>query len=264
MNEQAKVRIGASIVSVFGCDEPSPGNYDVRSTSTGVLVRLAGVDFAFASAHGIWDTERRDFLPMVEVYGGERKRRSTLTLGGGSVLRGYVPKSIDDEGYPEPDVALLELTDRAILRSARRPFEESEIGFLPPDGPRQILLLAGFPGEDPVPDAGLPKYEMTPVVLELASLAHGTDGMHRRFAQAQIEYELADVEGVSGGPLVLPNGAGTLVGLLRQVKERDEDCSLQCEPVLEAVRALVHPDGVAAHRNAQLRDAAERILARCS
>lgn len=275
MFEAARARLNDAIVSVISLDHVCKApecdgecqHYRVRSLSSGVLVKVADVELVLTSAHGIWDATRRDFVAMVDVYGGERKAHTAMTVGR-SILRGYVPKTMDEEGYPAPDVALLELSEHAILRRTRRPYLEHEIGYLAPATPRQVLLFAGFPGAttrfDEGEAAAPDRLAMTPVIFTAISDDSDANEPPPHFAQVRIEDELSDIDGMSGAPLVIPEGDGVLVGLVRQVVACQIDSAVQCEPAIEAVRALRHPHGVAAHQNAALGRAADEILERAS
>ena len=275
MLESARARISDAIVSVFSyerycessaCPDDCMDHLRIHRASSGVLIKLADVEFVLTSAHGIWNHEARDFRPMIDVAGPERRQPTPITVGR-SVLRAFVSDILDGEGYPDPDVALLEITQHAVLPAARRPYGENEISSLPPAGPRRIVIFAGFPGthSDLAYEEALDaeRFDTTPVVYASCSLEHGADAHDPRIAQVLLETELAAIDGVSGGPLVLPEGEGILVGLARQVIERGPgESSVHFEPAHAALRVLCHPQAILTHRNPDLVGAVERVLDR--
>jgi len=62
--------------------------------------------------------------------------------------------------------------------------------------------------------------------------------------------------GLSGGPVVAPEGAGLLVSLMREAIDHDDHWDEWCEPAAEAVRLLLE------HESADVRAAARRVTER--
>ena len=243
---------------------------------SGVLLRLAGITLVATAAHNVWHREGGR-LARVSV-----SRMSTLITahtqpGDRSVHRVHMPAAaamLD----PEPDVAIVELSERAIISQDALPFEESDIGFMPSDVATRRVVLAGFPSayarqHDRVEIGPLGR----PRPLDLDGATMVVHSMpERRFAREPssgrgvhvylspqstdavgARSETPQSSGMSGGPLVVPDGRGTLVGLVRSRQEYEVGYDQWCEPIVEAVRLLLR------HENTAVADAARRVVERC-
>jgi len=235
--------------------------------ASGVLVRLGGVEFALTAAHNVWDAKRdpgREVIAfaMMQVPAGIALL-STLGRTAGPV---HVHR-VEQGEAPEPDVAVVELLDTTYLLPGRKPFEEHEIRFCAHDQPPGPFVLCGFPRGRAtlLPDLVIDgvtrrQLDLTRIPLVVRSLPR------ERFRQEPpsgrglhvfLDPGFPSSEGMSGGPLVLPDKDGMLVGLARGRAPHGDGYDEWCEPVVEAVRPLTE------HRNPEVAAAARRIVARC-
>ena len=259
----------------FFLREGDPENH--TRVGTGVHVQLGGREFVFTAGHIVWsaDSARRLMLSVsapADDFGPEQR------LGDGSAGRIFLPSTLDDGGNPDPDVAVVELSDKALLRPDREPYDENSIGFFASDSAPEWLLLAGFPAEkihqheriDRGPgNGGLRRLDLSVAGMMTQSMPRirwGEEppigrGVHvfiSPFAQDRKEggtTSTPEPDGMSGGPLARRNG--TLVGLARGCVDFEDGLDLWCEPVVEAVRLL------AFHEDPAVKAAAIRILVRC-
>jgi hypothetical protein len=245
---------------------------------TGVLVRVGGREFVFTAGHNIWDKDRGALSEKIALGQLPRTVSSDIKPGDGSAGRVFVAPARPSK-YPDPDVAVIETTEKTTLLSDRAPYAEDELGTT---SPLRVphLALAGFPTA--LVDVG-EKVDLgrlgrhTPLDFNLLSMVvpvlvdrvareeppkgrgvhvfvpgrvNDPDGSNERVAPHP--------RGVSGGPLVLPDSNGTLIGLARSREDypggdgHDE----WCEPVAEAVRLLLE------HDSPDVRAAARRVLDR--
>jgi hypothetical protein len=239
---------------------------------SGTLVRLGGVELVFTAAHNLVDDEANALYPgeRVTVHAPPRHLFLPLTVGGGaqSIARIHVPGRPDDEGDIWPDVAVLELTRDAILRSEREPFEEDGLGSFPSTLHSDDAWVAGFPIASV--DAKNPQFAFTPQLVRVVTIPgarHSKEppegrGVHVLLGGPAFSHSLQqDVEvphprGMSGGPLAVGVDLASLrlVGLATRYHRSRED--EWCEPVVEAVRLLID------HENEAVRHAARRLVAR--
>jgi hypothetical protein len=263
-------RVRRALVAVL--IEEEPGKLE---NGSGVLVRLAGIEFVLTAGHNVWHRARG--APMTLAV-GQLPRHVVVFIkpGDGSVQRVRVPTGTS--GWPEPDVAVIELSPRALLQTDRKPFEEAEIGFFASDSPPRRLVLGGFPSE-------LVDVDATPLVqgvvrkpkldlFAVTTVAHSMSGrraeheppmgrgVHIFLSRSVTSREGGTApnhssEGMSGGPLVAPDENGLLVGLARSRESFEDGHDQWCEPVAEAVRILTE------HEHADVAAAARRIVERC-
>jgi hypothetical protein len=246
---------------------------------TGVFVRIGGREFILTAGHNVWNhnLRRRYDLsvgnPPYDVSIGQKP-------GDGSARRAYVPKHLDEHGHPDPDVAVIEPSETAILQPDREPFDEDSIGFFGPDEPSEQLILSGFPSDHVVPHERIDLGKLggrRPLDLHLATMSvHSMPGIRwaeepegGRGVHVFLSPEATDnLEGgtavtpepfgMSGGPLVRQQGGGVLVGLARSRTDFENGTDEWCEPVVEAIRLLTHHEALA------VAEAALRIVLRCT
>jgi hypothetical protein len=243
---------------------------------SGVLIRLAGVELVATAGHNVWSSERGR-LAQVSVSRMSDVITTNAKPGDASVQRVFLPTMITGAD-PEPDVAVIEPSERAIIHPNRVPFEEDEIGFLHPDAPERRLALGGFPS------AFYKEYERvdlgslgrrTPIDLNAStmivhSMAHHRfprepkegRGVHVFLSAESTEKsgtrgETPPSSGMSGGPLVARQATCTLVALVRSRMEFLDGYDQWCEPIVEAVRLLLHCG------NVEVAAAARRVVDRC-
>jgi hypothetical protein len=247
-------RVNRSIVIVL---RDGTGGESWR-VGTGVLVRLGGREFVFTAAHNVWDGQQTVPVAIATPIGNLNR---SLTLKP-ERMRTLLPEGRDWEGSVEPDVAVIEPTDSAVLSPRREPFDEETIGFLKTDGPSERLLLSGFPF-DRIIDHGLHyvvgvgparPIDPKPYTFDVPSLprtraSHEPTegrGLHVFVPKMGKDWlgrvPFPGVSGMSGGPLCRRSGGGVLVGLARSREDHGEGTSEWCEPVVEAIRLLVRHD----------------------
>jgi len=237
---------------------------------SGTLVRLGGVELVFTAAHNLVDDERKALYPreLVTVHAPPRHLFLPLTVGGGapSIARIHVPGPPDNEGDIWPDVAVLELTTDAILRSEREPFEAGSLGSFPSTLHSDDAWVAGFPIASV--DAKNPQFAFTPQLVRVVTFPgarHSKEpaegrGVHVLLGGPAFSHSLRqDVDmphphGMSGGPLAVGADLASLllVGLATRYHRSRQD--EWCEPTVEAVRLLID------HENEAVRDAAQRLV----
>lgn len=238
--------------------------------ASGVAVRLGGKPFILTAAHNVWSDRR--FLAT--AMGAPTERIATLIRpGNGSTGRVYIPPTIG-RADPEPDVAVVEPTKRTILPP--EPFDADDIGFFDTTLTSEIsethlagyeLVVAGFP-------TGMASFQPSPTSEQptMGSLSVGINSMRvwsipasagdrltfskepreGRGVHVYISVDVVtedglpgqtvDPKGMSGGPLVVPEGKGILVGLMRGKMDFHQGWDMWCEPAAEAVRLLVDHD----------------------
>ncbi|MGH7434832.1 MAG: hypothetical protein ACRENE_04085 [Polyangiaceae bacterium] len=256
------MRVTSALVTVF-TDE------DTLTMGSGVLVKLGGVEFVFTAGHIPWN-KPEGRLNKVCVIQGIPPFFLLYKPGDGSVAR-TIHAPVKPGGFPDPDVAVFELGPDPKLIPSRRPFLEAEIGRYDNEAPARRLLLTGFPrgsvkARDDLANLGtdVPPLDGTVISFEALTLpGHRADEEPKsgRGVHVFLEFEgtiISHPKGVSGGPLVVPEGDGVLVGLARSKTDFANGFDQWCEPVVEAVRLLVD------HPNAQVAAAARRVVARLS
>lgn len=270
--DEIRQRLDRSLAEVhFGTVGPS--GFERYDAGSGVLIRLAGQEFVLTAAHNVFNKDARAPESAITVRVPPRILGIAARLGDGSVARAWHAPALPN-GDVEPDVAVLEL-GQAVLRSDREPFEEEEIAYLPPDAPSRSVLLAGFPLALQKKDINrklegfgrVLQLDGTPAIITASTIA-GRRGVNEpaNGRGVHVLLSIRDANGsprnvphplaMSGGPLVVPEGRGLLVGLARARDDHEDGHDEWCEPAVEAIRLLVdHPnDGVAA--------AARRVLDR--
>jgi len=264
-------RVRKALVSILIEEEP-----EQLENGSGVLVCLAGAEFVLTAGHNVWHPTRDE--PM-KIAAGQLPRHVVAFTkpGDGSVLRVRVPRGRANAA-PEPDVAVIELSDRALRHADRQAFAEDEIGSREVDSPPSQLVVGGFPSQLAAVDATpvfkevtrKPKVDLfatTTVVHSMSGTRAAFEpapgrGTHIFFSKEMTErdgstFETFATRGLSGGPLVVPGAGPVLVALVRSREPFEDGYDQWCEPVVEAVRLLIE------HDNASVADAARRIVARC-
>jgi hypothetical protein len=255
-------RVTSALVTIFTDEE-------TLSLGSGVLVKLGGVEFVLTAGHIPWNkSESR--LNEVCATQGMPPFFFIFKPGDGSVAR-TIHAPVKPGDYPDPDVAVFELGPDPKLLPSRKPFLEAEIGHYDNEAPSRRLLLTGFPfgsvkSRPDLPDLGAktPPLDANVIAFEALTLpGHraAQEPANGRGAHVYLEFEgtfISHPRGVSGGPLVVPEGDGVLVGLARSKTDFDKGVDQWCEPVVEAVRLLLD------HPNAEVAAAADRIVARLS
>ena len=261
-------RIDASIVHMFMPGDSEQPFY----VGTGTLLRVGGFELVATAAHNLVDDSTKSFcdLNAITICRLPSNLVLPLTIGKGatpSIARRHVPGPPNADGDIWPDVAVLELTKDAILRTARQPFEEDELSTFDSIEQR-VAWIGGFPVA--CAEGEMPAYGFTPrlvLVVTIPGARHsqeppGGRGIHVRYGGTgynhtrQLDEPIPRPHGISGGPLAVGGNLGRvhLVGLAARYNERAED--EWCEPVVEAVRLLVD------HENVEIREGARCVLAR--
>jgi hypothetical protein len=259
-------RIDRSLVALI-----MPGDGEsLFFVGSGTLVRLGGMELVFTAAHNVVDDQTKTLYARekLTVHAPPRHLLLPIIVGGGtpSVARVYVPRLPDNQGDIWPDVAVLELTPEAVLRSEREPFEEDALGFLAATVASDDAWVAGFPIA--TVDARNPEYAFTPQLVRVVTIPgarHSKEPVDGRGVHVLLggpafshtsrqDVEVPHPRGMSGGPLAVGTDLASLrlVGLATRYRPSRED--EWCEPILEAVRLLVDHDKVS------VRDAARRLL----
>lgn len=252
--------------------------------ATGVAVRLGGKPFILTAAHNVWSSGRFSAIAM----GAPPERVVTLIRpGNGSAGRVYIPPTTG-RADPEPDVAVVEPTERTLLPP--EPFDADDIGFFDTTLTSEIsethvagyeLVVAGFPTKmaslaaPPGPNhpsmgslsVGINSMRVWSIPanagdrLEFSKEPTEGRGVHVYMSIDIITDEgtagrTVDPKGMSGGPLVVPERNGILVGLMRGKMDFHEGWDMWCEPAAEAVRLLV------GHDDEGVAQAARRVVKR--
>jgi hypothetical protein len=209
-----------------------------------------------------------------DQFAGEQK------LGDGSAVRIFIPSTFDEDGYPDPDVAVVEPGEKALMLPDCRPYDEDSIGFFGSDQPSERLLLAGIPEEmtfeheriDRGPGrGGLRRLDLYLSGMEVHTMPRirwpqeppAGRGVHVFISPQAEDRKRGGVsltpapEGTSGGPLARHDGR-LLVGLARACEDFEDGLDQWYEPVVEAVRLLLH------HQDRRVAAAARRIVRRCA
>ena len=235
--------------------------------ASGVLIQLAGVEFVLTAAHNVWDSKRgvgREVvaIAVMQVPPGLAMQSSLGETAGPIRVHPHQPNE-----DPDPDVAAVELVATTHLLPERKPFTEDEIRFCPHDQPPGAFILCGFPSQrteqrtdlviDGVPRKQLDMKRFAFVVASLPGHRFREEPAEGRGLHVFLDPGFPPSPGMSGGPLVIPDRAGMLVGLARARCAHADGHDQWCEPVVEAVRPLAY------HGNADVAAAARRIVARC-
>lgn len=240
--------------------------------ASGVAVRLGGRVFVLTAGHNVWGRGRLQEIAM----GAPTEHIVTLIRpGNGSAGQVFVPAAVAHED-PEPDVAVVEPTPKTFLPP--EPFTEDEIAFFDPSRVSELtetqvagveLVVAGFPSRM----ASFEKNdERQPGRATHGSLSVGINSMrvwsipssagdrHRfvreppdgRGVHVYMSLDIitdpgssarsVDPVGMSGGPLVVPEHKGVLVGLMRSKIDFHGGWDVWFEPAAEAVRLLTDHD----------------------
>jgi hypothetical protein len=282
--ERFFLRNGDAVVAVFIEGDDDQPCY----LGSGVLVRIGDREFVLTAAHNVWRKER-DRLAQIAVGMGPNLVSALIHPGDGSTGRVLCPPAKPGED-PEPDVAVIELTDKTLLMRHRRPYGENEIGFFHPASVSHAtatecagceLVATGLPVGFLRPQAGLDLGEgrgtrlslsVTMSSMSVYSIPSRADrppfqkepragrGFHVYFGRTMEAedgtHTAWNPDGMSGGPVVVPEGDGMLVGLARGKMEYREGWDEWCEPAGEAVRLLI------GHEDAKVAAAATRIVER--
>jgi hypothetical protein len=272
-----------AIVAMFIATTPDArDNLDI---GTGTLALIGGREFVLTAGHNVWnrDADRR------YAIGIGRSPEGIILLtrpGDGSAGRIHYPPPRPGHD-PEPDVAVVELTEKTLLAGDREPFGEDDIRFfdtnvLDDRGFGRDVIVTGFPAYLVEQAAGLALRGGTGTRLELAvpllSMKVGSipavnkapfgskeppegRGVHvylnrTMLDAAQAEVAFKQAHGMSGGPALSPEGSGVLVGLMRSVLDYLTGWDAWYEPAAEAVRLLV------THEDPAVAAAATRICER--
>jgi hypothetical protein len=181
----------------------------------------------------------------------------------------------------------VELSEKAVLRPDREPYDRDFIGFFGPDEPSEKLIISGYPDEKVIEHERIDLGHLggrRPLHLFLATMeVHSMPGIrweeepptgrgvhvflspqstqHLFVRQSTEEVEggtaaTPEPFGMSGGPLARHNGR-ILVGLARGCADYLNGLDQWCEPVVEAVRLLCH------HEDPAVSLAARDIIKRC-
>lgn len=260
---------------LFG-ERPTGKDFKRLYVASGVLVRLGATEFVLTAGHNVYnedDGKREDYIT---VHAPPPNMPFISDVGDGSVKCACYNV---DRGRVDPDVAVIELSPLVVLRHDREPFEEHEIGFLLPDAPQRVAVLVGFPrarteneGYENLDWLGrylnlvpTPIIVKTPTRPGRRALREPSGGRGIRVYVGRFHTDasgekqpIPHPEGMSGGPLVLPEGRGVLIGLARSCDEVDGERDEWCEPATEPLRFLA-----AAHESPTVREAAARVLVRC-
>jgi hypothetical protein len=265
---------------------PKTGD-EALDIGTGTLVTIGGTVFVLTAGHNVWNADARE-LNAIAVG---RPPDSVIVLihpGDGSAGRVYVRRPEKAGDYPEPDVAVVELTERTLVASACKPFSEDDVGFFDTnvmtpmrDGAYgRDVVVTGFPGYmvtvekgAPVGRSDRPSIGSPLLSMKVASIPavnkerfDGKEplegrGLHVLLSpvaqdQGDTEIPFKGPHGMSGGPAIEPKEGGALVGLLRGVVRYEGAWDAWYEPAAEAVRLLVD------HSDARVAAAALRVCDR--
>jgi hypothetical protein len=251
------------------------GRVDLGS---GVLVRLGGREFILTVGHNVWSTSNKA-LATIAVGRPPDGLVTIIRPGDGSAGRVHLPIGTPTHENPEPDVAVVELTEKTLLPHDREPFTENEIAFFDANRVTRSgdhvygseLVVTGFPTQFVEVNPGLVLGPKTGTRNEIAagliSMRVSTisrpmrpdpfkreppegRGLHVHIStrledEAGVVIRLKHPEGCSGGPVVSPDGPGVLVGLMRGVIGLEDAWDMWCEPAADAVRLLVEHDDIA-------------------
>lgn len=241
---------------------------------SGALIALGGVEFVLTAGHNLWNEKlgRREEIAIGQFPRGVAGH---LNPGDGSVHSAWYVQPLPG-CVPDPDVAVVEITNKTILRSDREPFQESEISLMGPDAPSRQLVLGGFPDDlvdDDQEDLDLGEMgKRTPIDFSLSIMLAPSQPeallptRHRKGRGVHVLLSLGDLNtgrtlpetfGMSGGPLVAPDQQGILVGLATsRFALKTGGYDQWCEPALEAIKILTQ------HDSATVAEAALRIVRR--
>lgn len=269
---------GRSKRTVVGVIIESDDDQQPFFLGSGVVVRLAGRNFILTAAHNVWSKVHGR---RAQIAVG-RPPDNIITLirpGDGSAGVIYHPVPGSSHEYPEPDVAVIEPTERTILPAPLEPFGEEEIVYLDPNRTETLsetevrgceLVATGFPVRFASYGPGLAlggkagtRGELGANLVSMRAFTIPSfarkehpfpkeppagRGIHVHLSRKMEDAEgksvtLASPDGFSGGPLIAPESNGLLVGLMRGAIDHGESWDEWCEPAAEAVRLLVdHPD----------------------
>jgi hypothetical protein len=248
--------------------------------ASGVVVLLGGRHFILTAAHNVW-SDIRGRRAEIAVGRPPDGIIALIRPGNGSAGAIYHPAPASPHRYPEPDVAVVEPTEKAILPRPLEPFGEEEIAFFDTNKTVAVpgtevvagreLVVSGFPvcfasygpglnidGRNlgTRGDLGAQQVSMRVCTIPAGARKHhpfpkeppAGRGIHVHLSRVLEDADgkrdtLASPDGFSGGPLVAPAGNGLLVGLVRGAINHGDSWDEWCEPAAEAVRLLVdHPD----------------------
>ncbi len=255
---------------------------------SGVVVQLGGREFILTAAHNVWN-KKHDRLAQIAVGMGTSLVSALIKPGNGSAGRVFCPPAKCGQD-PEPDVAVIEPTVKTVLLPGRKPYGEDEITFFYPgslshETATEIagceLVATGLPVSFLEHEPGLElgggrgtrlSLSLTMSSMSIYSIPSRVDcprfpmepkegrGFHVYFGRTMEGPDGAMAawhpDGMSGGPVVVPEGDGLLVGLVRGRMQYREGWDEWCEPAAEAVRLLVD------HENADVAAAAMRVVER--
>jgi len=266
---------------------PKTGD-EALDIGTGTLVTIGVKVFVLTAGHNVWNADAGD-LNAIAVG---RPPDSVIVLihpGDGSAGHVYVRRPETAGEYPEPDVAVVELTEKTLVAGACKPFSEDDVGFFDTNvltplgdgyGYGRDVVVTGFPsymvtlekgapvGRSDRPSLGSPLLSMKAASIPSVNKDRfdGKEppegrGLHvflSRVMQDQGDKEipLKEASGMSGGPAIEAKDGGALVGLMRGVVNYEGAWDAWCEPAAEAVRLLVD------HADAQVAAAAVRVCER--
>lgn len=254
--------------------------------ASGVAIRLGGRKFILTAAHNVWSDGR---LAKIAIGTPTVGIVTLIAPGNGSAGRIHLPPA-QGAADPEPDVAVIEPTEKTVMPP--EPFEADDVQFFDTSQTTDFsndqvagceLVVTGFPvrmasftarGQTRAPQvtSGALTVNMSSVrVWSIPSIAgerlrfpkepDGGRGVHAYLSLDVVmpdggSIAAVDPVGMSGGPLIVPEGNGVLVGLMRSKVDFHNGWDIWFEPAAEAVRLLV------AHEDPGVAAAAQRVVAR--